>query len=94
MTAANPSGWRPEMGDGGAAAIVTASGAATGIVTASGDRGLMLEEPLSFELGRAGTCGVDLDEPERDILPGLAKFRRQADQVAARLVAAIDGLQG
>ena len=72
MTAANPSGWRPEMGDGGADLEVAA------IVTASGDRGLMLEEPLIFELGRSGTCGVDLDEPAGDVLAGLAKFRRKA----------------
>jgi len=32
--------------------------------TISGDRGLDHEEPLIFELGRLGKCGVDLPEPE------------------------------
>ena len=32
--------------------------------TISGNRGLDHEEPLIFELGRAGKCGVDLPEPE------------------------------
>jgi glycine dehydrogenase subunit 2 len=63
----NASGWKPEMGDGGPAGTV---------VTASGDRGLMLEEALIFELGRPGTCGVDLDGDEGEALPGLAKFLR------------------
>ncbi len=31
--------------------------------TASGNRGLMLEEPLIFELDSPGQCGVDLPEP-------------------------------
>ena len=69
MTALNASGWRPELGE-------AASTAAT-ITTASGDRGLMLEEPLIFELGRPGTCGVDLDEPEAAPLPALARFLRK-----------------
>jgi glycine dehydrogenase subunit 2 len=71
MNAPNASGWRPAMGDtgeGGAAPL-----------TASGDRGLMLEEPLIFELGAAGKCGVDFDEPGGDPLPALARhLRRQA----------------
>ncbi len=66
MSAVNAVGWRPEMGEGSAPEIVTASG----------DRGLMLEEPLIFELGRAGTCGVDFDGPEGEVLPGLARFAR------------------
>ncbi|MES2492854.1 MAG: aminomethyl-transferring glycine dehydrogenase subunit GcvPB [Pseudomonadota bacterium] len=70
MSAANPSGWRPKLGEG--------SDGAEPVRTASGDRGLMLEEPLIFELGRAGTCGVDLDEPAGEPLPGLAKFLRKA----------------
>ena len=69
MTALNASGWRPELGE-------AASTAAT-ITTASGDRGLMLEEPLIFELGRPGTCGVDLDEPDAAPLPALARFLRK-----------------
>ena len=71
MTALNPSGWRPAMAVEGSAGHASA--------TASGDRGLMLEEPLIFELGQPGTCGVDLDEPETAVLPGLARFLRSAE---------------
>ncbi|MBC2650715.1 aminomethyl-transferring glycine dehydrogenase subunit GcvPB [Novosphingobium flavum] len=67
MNAPNASGWRPAMGEGGEAPA---------ILTVSGDRGLTLEEPLIFELGRPGTCGVDLDEPRGEIAPGLARFLR------------------
>ena len=31
--------------------------------THSGHRGLVMEEPLIFEMGAAGRCGVDLPEP-------------------------------
>jgi glycine dehydrogenase subunit 2 len=49
----NPSGWRPEM---------TATEAA-GSATWTGNRALMLEEPLIFELGDTGTTGVDVPPP-------------------------------
>jgi len=70
MNAHNPSGWKPSMGEKGEA----------GAATASGDRGLMLEEPLIFELGAPGKCGVDFDEaPGDDVLPALGKhLRKQA----------------
>jgi len=55
MNAPNPSGWRPSM---------TAGEGGQGPATASGDRGLALEEPLIFELGNAGTCGVDFDDED------------------------------
>jgi glycine dehydrogenase subunit 2 len=71
MTALNPSGWRP--------AIDVDDLPGEALATSSGDRGLMLEEPLIFELGRPGTCGVDLDGPEGDVLPGLTRFLRQAE---------------
>ena len=50
----NQSGWRPELGeasneDGGA--------------TFTGNRALMLEEPLLFEIGDTWTTGVDFDAP-------------------------------
>ncbi len=66
MNAPNTSGWRPVMGS-----PVTADSP-----TASGDRALMLEEPLIFELGRPGTCGVDIELPEHEPLPALARFLR------------------
>ena len=74
MNAPNASGWKPAMGEGGASAAA--------IVTASGDRGLMLEEPLIFELGACGgpeaKCGVDLDTPEGEPVPALARFLRKS----------------
>ncbi|PLK25591.1 aminomethyl-transferring glycine dehydrogenase subunit GcvPB [Novosphingobium sp. TH158] len=69
MNAVNASGWRPEMG---------AAGEDLNLATASGDRGLALEEKLIFELGRPGTCGVDMDEPRGEVLPGLTRFLRKA----------------
>jgi glycine dehydrogenase subunit 2 len=47
----NPSGWRPEMG----ANDVTTS------LTYTGNRALMLEEALIFEIGDTQTTGVDLE---------------------------------
>ena len=52
MTAVNPSGWRPS-------APASGEGAATPTVT--GNRALMLEEPLLFEIGRRDQTGVDLE---------------------------------
>ena len=66
MNAPNPSGWRPALGPVDAAVSPTVSG----------DRALMLEEPLIFELGGAGKCGVDIEPPEHEPLPALAKFLR------------------
>ena len=70
MSGVNASGWRPTMKEAG--------GEGTGAPTASGDRALMLEEPLIFELGSEGKCGVDLDTPARKPASGLAKFLRKA----------------
>jgi glycine dehydrogenase subunit 2 len=55
MNAPNKSGWKPEM-------QVATSGFLGGPVTSTGNRGLMLEEPLLFEIGRADVTGVDLPE--------------------------------
>lgn len=68
MNAHNPSGWRPEMGSGGPGNSHSA--------TTSGDHGLMLEEPLIFEVGIEGNCGVDLEEPDEKPLPSLGRFLR------------------
>ncbi|WP_374283456.1 aminomethyl-transferring glycine dehydrogenase subunit GcvPB [Novosphingobium sp.] len=68
MNAPNMAGWRPTMGDG----AVSAS------PTASGDKALLLEEPLIFELGRPGTCGVDIDEADLPPMDALASFLRAA----------------
>jgi len=72
MNAPNQSGWRPEMTSAmGSAEVYDAP-------TASGDRALMLEEPLIFELGRPGTCGVDIDEADMGASDALAPFLRKA----------------
>ena len=69
MNAHNPSGWRPEMGPAGSADTATASG----------DRALMLEEPLIFELnGGTGNCGVDIDVPDGTVASALDRFLRTA----------------
>ena len=70
MSAVNAAGWRPTMGEAGEARAIKS--------TASGDYGLMLEEPLSFELGAEGKCGVDLEEPVRKPGAALGKFLRKA----------------
>ena len=67
MNAINKSGWKPEM------EVADASGES---ITTTGNRALMLEEPLLFEIGHAETTGVDLPEidpsaPSR--LGGLAR---------------------
>ncbi len=76
MTALNRAGWRPEM---------NAAGGADDNVTFTGNRALMLEEPLIFEIGGSETTGVDFDEtpPAADLgalarsapigLPGLSE---------------------
>ena len=53
MTALNPTGWRPEM---------TATDGADVAATFTGNRALMLEEALIFEIGSTTTTGVDFDE--------------------------------
>jgi len=53
MSTINASGWRPEMGSG-------TEGAAP--ATYTGNKALMLEEPLLFEIGAADRTGVDLPE--------------------------------
>jgi glycine dehydrogenase subunit 2 len=69
MNAINASGWKPEMGgnDGAAPASWT------------GNRALMLEEPLIFEIGDGTTCGVDfapaLSDDAGDAIGALARTR-------------------
>jgi glycine dehydrogenase subunit 2 len=76
MNVINQSGWKPEMG----------TAADSKPVTFTGNKALMLEEPLIFEIGNSGTTGVDLAAPpkvpsrlgnlerHRDIgLPGLSE---------------------
>jgi glycine dehydrogenase subunit 2 len=67
---ANASGWRPSLGDGGTAE----SGA-----TFTGNRGLMLEEPLIFEIGGTDRTGVDIPS----YLPGTRRGTGEAGGGAA-----------
>ena len=69
MNAPNISGWKPGAPE--------APSGSSGIETVTGNRGLMLEEPLIFEIGGADTCGVDLPEPGggADRLGGLARSK-------------------
>lgn len=69
MNAPNKSGWKPEM-------TVDADGMHNGPATTTGNRALMLEEPLLFEIGRADVTGVDLpavDAAAPTRLGGLAR---------------------
>jgi glycine dehydrogenase subunit 2 len=67
MNAINQSGWRPEIGASADAAPATTTG----------NRALMLEEALIFEIGSTQTCGVDLaDVPQaKSRLGGLERNR-------------------
>ena len=69
MNAPNKSGWKPEM-------THAESGFLGGPVTTTGNRGLMLEEPLLFEIGRKDVTGVDLPPVDANAptrLGGLAR---------------------
>ncbi|MXO74937.1 aminotransferase class V-fold PLP-dependent enzyme [Altererythrobacter aerius] len=68
MTAPNQSGWRPAMHEGVKENSYSRE-------TATGNRGLMLEEALIFEIGTNETTGVDLPEPQAgaDRLGGLGR---------------------
>ena len=51
MNAPNQSGWKPAM----------TPASEQGPQTATGNRALMLEEALIFEIGDGGTTGVDIE---------------------------------
>jgi glycine dehydrogenase subunit 2 len=53
MSGVNASGWRPEMGAANDSAIPE---------TFTGNRALMLEEPLNFEIGSPDRTGVDFED--------------------------------
>ena len=53
----NPTGWKPSMEKEGASAAVDAPGLGGAV------RGLVYEEPLVFEHGSRGRCGVSLPAP-------------------------------
>jgi len=69
MNAPNKSGWKPEM-------ELSDDGIHNGPATTTGNRALMLEEPLLFEIGRAEVTGVDLPAVDANAptrLGGLAR---------------------
>ena len=66
MNDLNPAGWRPEMGPSQHPAHEIAE-----VQTFTGNRGLLLEESLLFEIGSTGRSGVDFGETAADPLPGL-----------------------
>lgn len=69
MNAPNKSGWKPEM-------ELSSDGMHNGPATTTGNRALMLEEPLLFEIGRAEVTGVDLPAVDANAptrLGGLAR---------------------
>lgn len=72
MNAPNKSGWKPEMpaADQGLAGLAAP--------TTTGNRALMLEEPLLFEIGRADVTGVDLPEPDPGAPSRLGSLARSA----------------
>ncbi|MEL6541750.1 MAG: aminomethyl-transferring glycine dehydrogenase subunit GcvPB [Pseudomonadota bacterium] len=67
MNAPNKSGWKPSM------EVADASG---DMVTTTGNRALMLEEPLIFEIGKAETTGVDLPEIDESAPNRMGGFDR------------------
>ena len=70
MNAPNKSGWKPQMNAAGE------NGPSAGPSTVTGNRALMLEEPLLFEIGHAETTGVDLPPIDRQATNRLGGFER------------------
>ena len=68
MNAPNRSGWKPEMQPD--------DGMHEGPRTNTGNRALMLEEPLLFEIGHADVTGVDLPEPDSSAATRLGGLER------------------
>jgi glycine dehydrogenase subunit 2 len=66
MNAVNPSGWRP----------AAPAGENVEEVTATGDKALMLEEKLIFELGGWDETGVDFEDVDGDLLDALGPHLR------------------
>ena len=69
MNAPNKSGWKPAM---------NAVEAVEGPATFTGNRALMLEEPLIFDIGHRETTGVDLPGPDSGAPNRLGRFARTA----------------
>ena len=68
VTGPNKSGWKPHM------EVADATGE---LITTTGNRALMLEEPLIFEIGKAETTGVDLPEIDEAAPNRMGGFDRE-----------------
>jgi len=71
MNAPNQSGWKPAMS-------LAEDGMHNGPATTTGNRALMLEEPLLFEIGRKDVTGVDLPPINSDAPNRLGGLERAA----------------
>ena len=71
MNAINKSGWKPEIGSRG---VVPGE---EGQQTNTGNRGLMLEEPLIFEIGNQDVTGVDLPDIPSDFVDRFGNLNRE-----------------
>jgi len=69
MNAPNQSGWKPAM-------ELSEDGMHNGPATTTGNRALMLEEPLLFEIGRVDVTGVDLPAVDPDAPTRLGALAR------------------
>ncbi len=69
MNKMNASGWKP--------GTPVSHDNAGEYPTVTGNKALMLEERLIFELGTRDTCGVDLPDPDPDVPNRLGKFARK-----------------
>jgi len=78
MNAPNKSGWKPES-------PVAHEGAHNGPATVTGNRALMLKEPLIFEIGTTETSGVDFAFAGKLDLAGVEQPAKPTDNVASRL---------
>ncbi len=77
MNAPNKSGWKPiAPAHGGLSEEGMQVNGSGGPATTTGNRALMLEEPLIFEIGHAETTGVDLPEIDAGAPSRLAGFER------------------
>ena len=71
MTAVNPSGWRPSAPSNDQSAAPA---------TVTGNRALLLEEPLLFEIGNRDQTGVDFEFPSR-LREGLGEGLSSSDNM-------------
>ena len=71
MNQINQSGWKP--------GTPIAADHGGDYPTVTGNKALMLEEPLVFELGTAETCGVDLPAPDPKASNRLGPMARKSD---------------